>query len=136
MRRIVIAQLFVVALTAALGVTASGGSALAAGPLPTWPTNPNWQSLVPGPLSDNVRPVSVVRTQGSVTNPGALTGQTTGTTVLTVSPGGASAAVVLDFGKEVGGTPYITVSSSTPSSNTVRVSTSEALRFLTTSSGA
>jgi hypothetical protein len=47
---------------------------------------------------------------------------------MTVPSGGQSAAVVLDFGKEVGGTPYITVSASTPASNTVRTSTSEALR--------
>ena len=103
--------------------------------LPTWPANPNWQSLVPAPSSDDVRPVSIVRTQGSVTNPGALV-QGTGTTVMTVPSGGQPAAVVLDFGKEVGGTPYVTVSASTPSSNTIRISTSEALRFLTNSSGA
>jgi len=103
--------------------------------LPTWPANPNWQSLVPAPSSDDVRPVSIVRTQGSVTNPGALV-QGSGTTVMTVPSGGQPAAVVLDFGKEVGGTPYVTVSASTPSSNTIRISTSEALRFLTNSSGA
>jgi hypothetical protein len=121
---------------AAIAVVVLANPAAAA--LPTWPANPNWQSLVPGPSSDDVRPVSVVRTQGSVTNPGALT-QGTGTTVMTVPSGGQPAAIVLDFGKEVGGTPYITVSASTPSgstSNTVRVSTSEALRFLTTTSGA
>jgi hypothetical protein len=104
--------------------------------LPTWPANPNWQSLVLGPPSDDVRPVRVVRTVGSVSNPGVLVGQGTGATVLTVPQGGAPAAVVLDFGKEVGGTPYIVVSSATSSSATVRISTSEALQFLTTSSGA
>src|SRR5689334_5171855 len=123
------------ALAAAL-VLVIPTSATAAGPLPTWPVNPNWQSLVPGPSSSTVRPTTVVRTQGSVTNAGALTGQATGTTVLTTTSTNSPAAVVLDFGKEVGGTPFITVSSSTPASNTVRISTSEALRFLTTSSGA
>ncbi|HEX6682391.1 MAG TPA: carbohydrate-binding protein [Candidatus Limnocylindrales bacterium] len=103
--------------------------------LPAWPANPNWQSLVPAPSSDDVRPVSIVRTQGSVTNAAALV-QGTGTTVMTVPSGGQPAAVVLDFGKEVGGTPYVTVSASTPASNTIRISTSEALRFLTNSSGA
>ncbi|HEY0991078.1 MAG TPA: hypothetical protein VGD80_28695, partial [Kofleriaceae bacterium] len=104
--------------------------------LPTWPANPNWQSLVLGPSSDDVRPVRVVRTVGSVSNAGVLVGQGTGTTSLTVPQGGSPAAIVLDFGKEVGGTPYIVVSSSTASSATVRISTSEALPFLTTSSGA
>ena len=112
----------------------SGAVEIAA--LPTWPDNPNWQSLVLGPSSDDVRPVRVVRTAGSVSNAGVLVGQGTGTASLTVPQGGAPAAIVLDFGKEVGGTPYIVVSSSTASSATVRISTSEALPFLTTSSGA
>jgi hypothetical protein len=120
-------------MTAAVVVLVSANPAAAA--LPTWPANPNWQALVPAPSSDDVRPVSVVRTQGSVSNAAALV-QGTGTTVMTVPSGGQPAAIVLDFGKEVGGTPYITVSASTPSSNTVRVSTSEALQFLTNSSGA
>jgi hypothetical protein len=74
--------------------------------LPAWPDNPNWQSLVPGPASDDVKPLSVVRTHGNVTNAGALTGGG-GSTVLTVAPGGPSAIVVLDYGREVGGTPYL-----------------------------
>jgi hypothetical protein len=105
--------------------------------LPTWPSNPNWQSLVPAPASDNVRAVRVTRTSGSVTNAGALTGQSTGTTTLRTTSATSPATVVLDFGKEVGGTPYVTVSSSTPSSGssaTLRVATSEALPFLTAGS--
>jgi hypothetical protein len=103
--------------------------------LPTWPTNPNWQALVPGPASDNVRPTSINSTRGSVTNPGALV-QGSGTTVLTTPTSGQYATVVLDFGKNVGGTPYITVSAASSGSKTVRISTSEALPFLTNSSGA
>ncbi|WP_062431628.1 alpha-L-rhamnosidase C-terminal domain-containing protein [Herbidospora daliensis] len=126
-------------VTALVVVMLPAGGPLAAA-LPTWPANPNWQSLVPGPSSDDVRPVRIVRTQGSVTNAGVLAGQGSGSAVLTVAPGGQPAAVVLDFGKEVGGTPYVTVSASTPrapaTSNTVRISTSEALGFLTNSSGA
>ncbi|MFC5823273.1 carbohydrate-binding protein [Nonomuraea insulae] len=127
----------VMAIAMAVAMT---GSPSAAAALPTWPADPNWQSLVPGPSSNDVRPARIVRTQGTVTNAGILAGQGTGSAVLTVAPGGQSAAIVLDFGKEVGGTPYITVSSSTPTapatSNTVRISTSEALGFLTNSSGA
>jgi hypothetical protein len=116
------------------GPVASASDELAA--LPTWPTNPNWQSLVLGPSSDDVRAVRIVRTVGSVTNAGALVGQGTGPTSLTVPAGGSPAAIVLDFGREVGGTPFITVPSATASSASVRISTSEALSFLTTSSGA
>ena len=104
----------------------------AAAALPTWPANPDWQSLVPGPTSDDVRPVSVVRTHGTVTNPGALTGQSSGSTVLTTAPGGPQAIVVLDYGKEVGGTPYVRVASQPANSLNVRISTSEALTFLNT----
>jgi hypothetical protein len=113
----------------AAAATLSGGSGL-----PTWPASPDWQGLVPGPSSDDVKPVSVVRTHGSVTNPQALTGAG-GSAVMTVEPGGRPAVVVLDYGHEVGGTPYVTVSANTPSapatSTTVRISTSEALPFLT-----
>jgi hypothetical protein len=40
--------------------------------LPTWPQNPDWQRLVPGPSSDDVKPVRIVRTHGAVTNAQAL----------------------------------------------------------------
>ena len=120
-------------LAAALTVTASAYPATAADGLPQWPANPDWQSLVPGPASDDVRPVGVVRTHGSVTNPAALTAGS-GQAVMTMEPGGPPAIVVLDYGREVGGTPYVTVGSSTPTapatSNTLRLSTSEALPFL------
>jgi hypothetical protein len=126
----------VVALTLVVVPSANAAASPPPAGLPTWPANPDWQGLVPGPSSDDVKPVGVVRTHGAVTNPNALTGQGGGSTVLTVEPGGPAAIVVLDFGKEVGGTPYVNVSGSTPtapgSSNTLRVSTSEALAFLNT----
>jgi hypothetical protein len=141
-RHTLLRNLIGTAMAAALVVTTSAAAATpvsalpSVAALPTWPDNPDWQSLVPGPRTDDVRPVSIVRTHGSVTNPGALTGQSTGSTVLTVPTGGRPAVVVLDFGKEVGGTPYMRVSASDPAgsatSHTVRVSTSEALTFLTT----
>ena len=37
-----------VLMAAILVVSASPGPARAADPLPTWPTNPDWQSYVPG----------------------------------------------------------------------------------------
>src|SRR5262245_763577 len=114
---------------ALLSVTASPSHAAT---LPTWPTNPNWQALVPGPTSDNVRAAAVVRTHGSVTNASALTGQTTGSTTMTVTQGGSPAIIVLDYGKEVGGTPNVSVSAASPTTNNVRIATSESLRFLTT----
>ncbi len=108
-----------------------GVAAQAAPALPTWPTNPNWQSLVPAPTSATVKAVAVNRTQGTVSNAAALL--TSGTVTLTNS-GTTHAAVVLDYGKDVGGTPYITVSST--STATIKISTSEALTYLTGSGGA
>jgi hypothetical protein len=122
----------VVAAAAAPGVP----EATSASVLPTWPANPDWQRLVLGPSSEDVRAVGVVRTVGAVSNAGALVGSDNGTALLTVARAGSSAAIVLDFGKEVGGTPYIVVSNASASSATVRISTSEALPFLTTTSGA
>jgi len=121
-----------VVLMAAVGVamamTAHAGAAATVVDLPTWPADPNWQSLVPAPSSGDVRPVGVVRTHGSVTNAAALTGGG-GSTVLTATAG-SPAIVVLDFGKEVGGNPYVTVSA-TSAAATLGVATSEALGFLT-----
>jgi hypothetical protein len=120
-----------------LAATVLPGRAEAA--LPTWPANPNWQSLVPAPTSDSVRAASVNRTSGSVTNAAALAGQGTGSTVLTTTSASAPATVILDFGREVGGTPFATVSAwSAPgggSSATLRITTSEALPYLTASNG-
>ena len=140
-RRRMPSRAMVAAAVAAALVVAGTASLASANPtapagLPAWPTDPEWQRLVSGPSSDDVRPVGVVRTHGAVANPGALTSQSPGSTVMTVNPGGPSAIVVLDFGREVGGTPYVNVSASTPTapglSNTLRVSTSEALTFLNT----
>ena len=96
--------------------------------LPTWPSNPDWQSYVPGPSSDDVKAIAITRAHGSVTNPEALLGGG-GVATLTMAPGGQSAVIVLDYGQEVGGTPYIVVDN-TSGSNSVRISTSEALPFL------
>jgi hypothetical protein len=123
--------LAVMAAAAAISLAVPANSMATIAALPTWPANPNWQALVPAPASAAVRPVSVVRTHGSVTNPGALTGQSTGSTTLTVPSGGSPAIVVLDFGKEVGGNPFVTVSAASVSSATLGVATSEALPFLT-----
>jgi hypothetical protein len=125
------------AITACLVVTtALPGRAVAAPP--TWPANPNWQALVPAPTSDNVRASSIIRTSGSVTNAAGLAGQGTGSTVLTTTSASSPATVILDFGKEVGGTPFANVSAwraTTGSSVTLRIATSEALPYLTASGG-
>lgn len=105
------------------------GSAVAdGGGVPQWPANADWQQYVPGPSSDDVKAVAITRAHGDVTNPEALLGGG-GSTTLTMEEGGPSAVIVLDYGQEVGGTPYINVSS-VSGSPSVRISTSEALPFL------
>ncbi|MBW6439068.1 hypothetical protein KZ829_35600 [Actinoplanes hulinensis] len=122
-------------ITCLVAATTLPGPAAAAPP--TWPANPNWQALVPAPAGDNVRAASVTRTGGAVTNAAGLTAQGTGSTVLTTTSANSPATIVLDFGKEVGGTPFANVSAwraTTGSSVTLRVATSEALPFLTAGS--
>jgi hypothetical protein len=108
------------------------GSAVAdGGGVPQWPANADWQQYVPGPSSDDVKAVAITRAHGDVTNPEALLGGG-GSTTLTMEEGGPPAVIVLDYGQEVGGTPYINVSS-VSGSPSVRISTSEALPFLNSS---
>src|SRR3954447_18160892 len=117
-RRRLLLGVLISATVAGAPTVARPGTAMAGAGLPRWPDHPNWQRLVPAPPGDQVTPVRVVRTAGSVTNPQALTGQRHGSTVLTVAPGGPAASVVLDFGHEVGGEPDVNVSGSGPGADT------------------
>jgi hypothetical protein len=108
------------------------GSAVAdGGGVPQWPANADWQSYVPGPSSDDVKAVAITRAHGGVTNPEALLNGV-GTATLTMEEGGPEAVIVLDYGQEVGGTPYLNISN-VSGSPSVRISTSEALPFLNSS---
>jgi len=113
--------LFVVPDTAAPAGAAADG-------VPMWPSSPQWQSYVPGPSSDDVKAVAITRAHGDVTNPEALLGGG-GSTTLTMEEGGPPAVIVLDYGQNHGGFPYLNVSS-VSGSPSVRISTSEALPFL------
>jgi len=105
------------------------GSAVADnGGVPQWPANADWQQYVPGPSSDDVKAAAILRAHGDVTNPEALLGGG-GSATLTMEEGGPPAVIVLDYGQEVGGTPYLNISS-VSGSPSVRISTSEALPFL------
>ncbi len=101
------------------------------GGVPQWPANADWQQYVPGPSSDDVKAVAITRAHGDVTNPEALLGGG-GTTTLTMEEGGPPAVIVLDYGQNHGGFPYLNVSS-VSGSPSVRISTSEALPFLNSS---
>src|SRR5205807_956835 len=99
-----LAALAVLALAAAM----LGGRPAAADSLP-WPANPNWQQYVEGPATPNVAPVAVASTSGNVTNAAALASGGSGSAKLTMVSGGAAPVIILDYGKDVGGYPYFTV---------------------------
>jgi hypothetical protein len=118
------------ALVAVAALAASGGGLAQAAPdLPQWPADPDWQSYVPGPDSLDVAPVAVTRTVGDVTGADSLVGGG-GPATLRMTAGGSPAVVVLDYGKEMGGTFHVDLAGDAGA--VVRTDTSEALRFLTT----
>jgi hypothetical protein len=67
---------------------------------------PSWQQYVLGPSSPQVGPVAI-QARGNVTNPKSLL-KGRATTLTTVA-GSTPASVLLDFGKDVAGSPYMDV---------------------------
>jgi hypothetical protein len=111
-----------VALLATLGSVAVAAEPAAA--------DPAWQSYLLGPSSPQVRPVDVT-TRGNVSHPRTLlTGRGSATTLTTVA-GQTPASVVLDFGKDIAGTPFLDVTA-VDGSPTLSLITGEARQFLRT----
>ncbi len=119
-----LAALVVLALAAAM----LSGRPAAADSVP-WPTNPNWQQYVEGPATPNVSPVAVVSTSGNVTNAAALASTGSGSAKLTMASGGSAPVIILDYGKDVGGYPYFTVTAEN-GSPVLRAGYSEAKQFI------
>lgn len=118
-----LAALAVLALAAAM----LGGRPAAADSLP-WPANPDWQQYVEGPATPNVAPAAVASTSGNVTNAAALAGGS-GSAKLTMVSGGAAPVIILDYGKDVGGYPYFTVTAQS-GSPVLRAAYSEGKQFI------
>ena len=102
---------------AALGrpapATAGTGTArqvAAASAVTPWPSAPDWQSYVEAPSGSNVCPAAIASTSGTVTGAQNLICGGSGGATLTMTSGGATPTIVLDYGKEVGGVPYFNVS--------------------------
>lgn len=72
----------------------------------------DWQHYVRGPAQSVVRPVAVLSSFGDVTGEEALLTRT-GSVVLTMEHGGSEPSVVMDYGQNVAGVPWIEVASST-----------------------
>ena len=75
-------------------------------PTPSWPAHPRWQSYLPATAPRELQPVRVLSESGAVVDAAALTGGR-GVAVLTFAPGTTPPRVVLDFGRDVGGTPRL-----------------------------
>lgn len=109
-----------IAAALAIGLTATPAAA-AASPR-------SWQSYVLGPASAQVTPVRA-EGRGRVTHPGSLVRRHGRPTTLTTVAGQAPASVVLDFGKDVAGTPYLDIAKvSGPA--TLSLVTGEARQYL------
>ncbi len=68
-----------------------------------------WQSYLEQPANANVKPTTATALSGNVANARGLTARGNGNTTLTVAAGGAPATVLLDYGVEVEGSPYVSV---------------------------
>jgi hypothetical protein len=91
-------------------------AALAAGlAAPTAQAQPRddggWQSYLEQPANADVKPTEATVLSGNVVNASVLVGRGHGNTTLTVTAGGPPATVVLDYGTEEEGSPYVSVAS-------------------------
>jgi hypothetical protein len=106
------------------------GTPAQAAPRPASNSASSWQQYVEGPSSASVKPVAIPSASGDVLDADALlTGR--GTTTLTLRPGAHTfPAILLDYGKDVGGQGYVDVASET-GGPTLQGAFSEARPFLT-----
>ncbi|MEV6641685.1 alpha-L-rhamnosidase C-terminal domain-containing protein [Amycolatopsis sp. NPDC051371] len=89
-----------------------------------------WKSYVLGPSTPDVHPARA-EGRGDVKHPQSLVNSHGPATTLTTVAGGTPASVLLDFGKEVGGTPYLDLTRVT-GSPTLTLVTSEARQYIRT----
>lgn len=102
----------------------------AATPNTPWPAAPDWQSYVRTPSSATVCPSAVVSTSGSVSGAQNLVCGASGTTTLTLTAGGATPTIVLDYGRITGGVPYFEVTAES-GSPTLQAGYSQSRQYLT-----
>lgn len=121
-------------LTLPLAVTAALLAGLAAPSAHAEPRPPSgdWQSYLEQPGSSDVRAVSATVLSGNVANARGLTVDGHGDTTLTVAPGGAPATVLLDYGVDVEGSPYLNVGSYNGAGLTASLAFTEAKGYLRT----
>jgi Bacterial alpha-L-rhamnosidase C-terminal domain/Bacterial alpha-L-rhamnosidase 6 hairpin glycosidase domain len=92
----------------------------------------SWQSYLEQPATSNVRAVSATVLSGSVSNARGLTPDGHGDTTLTVASAGNPATVLLDYGVDVEGAPYLGVESFSGTAPAVSLAFTEAKTYLRT----
>jgi alpha-L-rhamnosidase len=121
---------FVVALLAQ--PTALSAVAQAAPARSTTFSAADWRRYVETPSRPDVCPVAVVSTSGNVEGARNLLCGGSGAATLTFADGGATPTILLDYGQEVGGIPYFTVSAET-GSPTLKAAYSEGQQYMSPS---
>jgi hypothetical protein len=91
-----------------------------------------WLSYLEQPRTSDVKAVSAAVLSGSVANARGLTADGHGDTTLTVTSASTPATVLLDYGVEVEGTPYLDVASFSGSAPSVSLAFTEAKGYLRT----
>src|SRR5581483_8118171 len=91
-----------------------------------------WQAYLEQPASSNVKARSAAVRSGTVANAHGLTADGHGDTTLTVTAASGPATVLLDYGVDVEGTPYLDVASSAGTAPSVSLSFTEAKGYLRT----
>jgi hypothetical protein len=134
-RRVRLTSLAAAAVLAVGGVTLTGnGGTSAAAPAAPQEAPASWEKYVLGPDSPQVYPTAFSDPRGNVTRPAALV-ERNGSTTLTTVAGETPASVVLDFGQEMSGVPFMDVVRTAPATPgganpTLQVVTGEARSFL------
>ena len=129
MRRAFVPASILAALLAGAAITPAYAK-----PAQAHPACESWKSYLEQPRRSNVRPVSATVLSGDVSNVRGLTSHGSGATTLTVRPDGNPAIILLDYGEEVEGSPYISVRSyaSTGTLPAVSLAFAEARGYLRT----
>jgi hypothetical protein len=126
-----VARLLAIPAAAAL---LGGLAVLGSGPAQASPRagSDGWQSYLEQPATSNIRAVSATVLSGNVTNARGLTSAGHGDATLTVTAASDPATVLLDYGVEVEGTPYLDIASYNGTSPAVSLAFTETKTYLHT----
>ena len=121
------------ATLAASSAAAQGPVQLSSSPIPE---NPAWRGYVLGDGAVDAKPVRIASTSGAVTNAQGLVDPSSGPARISWDGTGFAPLILLDYGREVGGLPFLNVGTVTPAAGatsvTLRAGYSETREFMWT----